>query len=47
MTIGSFSLDFLKTPANWTPLQFLGIAFVVVFIVMTWAHHVNGALLGD
>lgn len=40
-TLGNFSFGFLAAPAKLSTLDFVGIAFVLVIVMMAWAHHVN------
>jgi hypothetical protein len=44
MTLGGFSFNFLQSPAKLSTLEFVGVAFVVIFLAMQWARFVNDKL---
>jgi hypothetical protein len=41
MTLGHFSFGFLTAPAKLSTVDYLGLVFVLVILMMAWAHHVN------
>lgn len=40
-TVGHFSFGFLTTPAKLSTLDFIGVSFVMIIVMMAWAHHIN------
>jgi hypothetical protein len=41
MTLGHFSLAFLKSPAQVETHEFWGIALIVIALAIYWSHFVN------
>jgi len=41
MTLGHFSFGFLAAPSKLSTVDFLGVVFILVVLMMAWAHHVN------
>lgn len=40
-TLGHFSFGFLAAPSKLTTLEYIGVVFVIIVVMMAWAHHVN------
>lgn len=41
MTLGHFSFGFLAAPSKLSTTEFLGVVFLLVVVMIAWAHHVN------
>ena len=41
MTLGNFTFGMVSSPAKLSTTDFLGVAFIIVIVMMAWAHHVN------
>ena len=41
VTLGSASRAFLSTPAKLHTIEFLGVAFIFVVIIMHWSRFIN------
>jgi hypothetical protein len=41
MTLGHFSFGFLAAPSKLSTIDFLGVCFLIVIVMIAWAHHVN------
>lgn len=41
MSLGHFSFGFLAAPSKLSTPQFLGVAFIMLILMVAWAHHIN------
>ena len=41
MTLGNFTFGVVTSPAKLSTLDFLGVSFLIIIVMMAWAHHVN------
>jgi hypothetical protein len=41
MTLGNFSFGFLAAPAKLSTVDYLGVVFILVVLMIAWAHHIN------